>query len=807
MVYRLNEVGDKLELKSDINETYYFFTPINNLKVNDAISYYITYSVPRFSISYTFLETDEYNSITEENINKYNFNSTSDITDYNMLFKTVIKRDDTQKGLLLKMNLLNIDKDKDSFNISRINMTLSERKDQTFVINKNEEKYFFFDFDNDFFEFYDVFIFQSNLGLIKYYGANVMKSDDESHEIFGLYYGEASYIYINSKYEPRLRYINIKANETNSIILNVKFFKKNKFLVQEDNNIVNNIELCNMYPNLNEKYYLFSLKDFDDQYIFYNKLYGDLESYYVFLDEVNNLDDFLNNKKQNMKKFEYPLLIKKKSNMKMLTYFKCLNNSPTILDLYNINEEGFISNKSDEYIILQSNETKNARIYQNYNNINASFEYMGCELDENEFISIKFGEYEFKFDKNTKKNKLNNINVVFKNFNLASNSQKSCAIKVELGQNDNYTVYPLKEDNYTNTTTQKIFFVSPKVEEKYHYYIKGLYDAYQYYEGNEIYSFHGHLNPLKTDITFIVDVDNTGKLIEHNLTHLTYFNNVKSNSTFNVKKIKELEVDINKFFYMEKYSEYILPEIKSDHLIISIQHLYDSHSGAYPYIKINDHYFNYNFLKKKFQFIKLDKGDIFKIVNFDGYLTFKINILNISNFNNNIVYEKKKVDIKKFAEEKKITFYIEPFALNKNIKYVLHIFNNIAKSNYIFEIFNNFGEISKNITLEKNSTSNDDIEYTFESLDSIDSFGNDLDFSVIATDLETGYVYSYEEGKQEYIGHKDNKFIKPLIVFGVIVVIIIIILIVFFVVRKRKRENSSIDIKNNNLMNEQILVE
>lgn len=137
----------------------------------------------------------------------------------------------------------------------------------------------------------------------------------------------------------------------------------------------------------------------------------------------------------------------------------------------------------------------------------------------------------------------------------------------------------------------------------------------------------------------------------------------------------------------------------------------------------------------------------------------------------------------------------------------MHIFNNIAKSNYIFEIFNNFGEISKNITLEKNSTSNDDIEYTFESLDSIDSFGNDLDFSVIATDLETGYVYSYEEGKQEYIGHKDNKFIKPLIVFGVIVVIIIIILIVFFVVRKRKRENSSIDIKNNNLMNEQILVE
>jgi len=36
-IYPLNEVGDKLELKSDKNETYYFFSPINNLRVNDLI--------------------------------------------------------------------------------------------------------------------------------------------------------------------------------------------------------------------------------------------------------------------------------------------------------------------------------------------------------------------------------------------------------------------------------------------------------------------------------------------------------------------------------------------------------------------------------------------------------------------------------------------------------------------------------------------------------------------------------------------------------------------------------------------------
>jgi hypothetical protein len=78
---------------------------------------------------------------------------------------------------------------------------------------------------------------------------------------------------------------------------------------------------------------------------------------------------------------------------------------------------------------------------------------------------------------------------------------------------------------------------------------------------------------------------------------------------------------------VEDYSEYILPEIKSDHIIISIQDLYYSFLGAHPYIKINDYYLSYKFLEKKFQFLKLDKGDIFKIVNFIGEFTLKINNL------------------------------------------------------------------------------------------------------------------------------------------------------------------------------------
>ena len=543
-IYPLNEVGEKHELKSDLNETYYFFTPINNLRVNDVISYYITSNIPRFNISYAFLETDKYELMTEEDINKYTFNYTLNSMDYNMIFKTIIKANETQKGLLLKMKLVKINSD--SFAISRINMTLSERKDQTFVINKNENKYFYFDLDQDFLELYDVFIFPSNLGTITYYKANFVLSAEIS-----LYFEDTTFIYINSKFEPRLRYIHIRANDTNSVILNVKILKKNKFLVQKEFNIVNNIELCNMYPNQNEKYFLYDLKNSMDQNVFYNKLYGDVESYYIFLNEVNNLDDYLNNKKQNMKKFETQILIRQNSNMKLLTYFKCINDSPAILDLYNLDQHSVIYDERDNYFILQSNETRDIGFYKNYNNSNISFGYMGCELDESELITIKYNEYEIILDKNNKKKILNNINVGNMKFNVNFNSnlQKSCVIKIELGQNDNYTIYPLKEYNYTNTSTGQILFVSPKEEENYHYIIETSITHYKYYEEDDINSFHIYLNPLYEANLHYIDVENSVKFLKSNLTHITYFNYVKSNSTFKIKKMKELNLEINKFFY------------------------------------------------------------------------------------------------------------------------------------------------------------------------------------------------------------------------------------------------------------------
>ena len=155
------------------------------------------------------------------------------------------------------------------------------------------------------------------------------------------------------------------------------------------------------------------------------------------------------------------------------------------------------------------------------------------------------------------------------NFHFNLNSQKSCAIKLEIGQNNNYTIYPLKEYNYTKISGEKIFFISPNEEEKYHFSIQSYSKAYIYYEEDELYSFHKYLKPIAINEFGIIEVENSGKFANHNLTYLTNFNSVKS-STFTIKQIKELNLDINKFFRVEDYCEYIFPEIKSDHIHQSI---------------------------------------------------------------------------------------------------------------------------------------------------------------------------------------------------------------------------------------------
>lgn len=105
-IYDLIEIGDNIYTKFAVNETYYFFSSISNVKVNEYISYYISKPIQECNISYTFLDSNDLSSIKEEDIENYSFNQIFlDGLNYDKYFKSIIKTEESQKGLLLSMKI------------------------------------------------------------------------------------------------------------------------------------------------------------------------------------------------------------------------------------------------------------------------------------------------------------------------------------------------------------------------------------------------------------------------------------------------------------------------------------------------------------------------------------------------------------------------------------------------------------------------------------------------------------------------------------------------------------------------------
>ena len=118
-IHPLNEINQTCTL--DVNDSidyYYFYTSVANEKVNEHISYFISNEITEFKISYIFLEKDSYEDLNDYDINNYSFDDASEIMHWKNLFQTIFKSDNKQKGLLLKMKI--IESVGNSFNISRI---------------------------------------------------------------------------------------------------------------------------------------------------------------------------------------------------------------------------------------------------------------------------------------------------------------------------------------------------------------------------------------------------------------------------------------------------------------------------------------------------------------------------------------------------------------------------------------------------------------------------------------------------------------------------------------------------------------
>ena len=158
--------------------------------------------------------------------------------------------------------------------------------------------------------------------------------------------------------------------------------------IQENtiDNFMNQIQLP--YP-YNELYYLGRNKHYN---YFLKNISGEYEASYLFLDDINNLEDVFPDKNKKMKPFIDNIMYQEGKSL-VLMHFKPINNNPTLILLVTINSETYpgIYKKGVFYFYLK--EKKNSEIINHTfddKNMTIFAEYLGCQLEDNEEIRINF---------------------------------------------------------------------------------------------------------------------------------------------------------------------------------------------------------------------------------------------------------------------------------------------------------------------------------------------------------------------------------------------------------------------------------
>ena len=273
---------------------------------------------------------------------------------------------------------------------------------------------------------------------------------------------------------------------------------------------------------------------------------------------------------------------------------------------------------------------------------------------------------------------------------------------------------------------------------------------------------------------------------DKSMTHLIYF---PSPTSFSIRKIKEEKARLNEVFEMNDYTEYYLPENLYENGI-SVQ-IFDK---KFPIIRT----YNYEFKIDDYypiQAFRRFKGETLKILNIYSKKLVRICYINITfqYISYNFIYFQK-YDAYRDSEKRKMKFIIEPLLKNKKIKYMIHYLKEGRENSnlYKMKLYNNFGSISQNKTFEKIASS--DFEYIFNDIENPYAT-----IEVIGIDLETGYIYTYRQGKlEESEFDSDNSYVVVFIVVGIVIFLIVIIVIIIFIMRKRKGKNISVDIESNN---------
>ena len=790
-IHPLNGINEVCILDIDDSlDYYYFYTSVVNEKLNEHISYLISKEITKFKIFYIFLEKDSYEDLTDSEVNNFFFDEASEFMDYKNFFKTIFKSNDKQKGLLLKMKI--IESVGNSFNISRINLTIIDHHDTTILIPENQTIHFYI--DRNYFLESNALIFSSyGKERIKdyfIYYSQVYESDNKN----GLLFFDDVYDYV----------LEISTNHNESIYINIKFLPKNIMIYNSDKGMEPKIEQIQLSIGNSEYNEIYYLKNKNYYNYFLREISGEFEASFTYLEDFNNLDDIFSDQNNKMIPFNDNIISHEGKKM-ILMHFKSINNNPGIFELislcsyvsFNIVEGKFI------FSYLEGKTYTQIRNYEpSGNNVSTYIEYFGCKLEDNDEIRIDFGENNLiTLNKMLKKGRFN-INLNLKN-NLAY-SDKNCALLLSFGEE---VISPnITEESFNNSMTKTISYQYPKIEEDLHY------NFYFHYEDGGRYRPDCSFYYVNSDFIFIHYYDSISENYNilmnpynalgnnHNLTYLMNCqkNNEVSNIFYNIIKLKQEDGILNEFFLTGNYTEYKFKKTnKTTKILIQVigEFVYPNYDYPTLYIgKYSQRFYDFS------QFFVAPNETIPKIV-INGVKT----LLKVNYVENDIdLYSKifhPNNDFNISSEESEIyKLKIRPLFYNEDIQYTIHAYTYIdlygenQKFNYE-RLFENFGDITVNTTFVKKSS--DVFEYTFDLTGKINS--SYQYFIIIAKDLKTGYVLKSKELTCNYKEKKNN---TTLIIVSVVVsfIVVLAIIAIILILRRRKKNEYELNIEEHEML-------
>ena len=807
-IFPINPTGN-FTINTGKEKSIFFYTQIQNIYVGNTISfrYEFLYSKMEifihYNLSYTFTEEINYKNINEKDLIHLIFNSSEGKYDGNNLYKTIVKENHYQNGIILKLSLFQSNK---TFQISRINSIILKNIEGNFQLKANSHIYYIIHKDN-IPNNVNIFFFVSKCN------GNFINYTFQS----GSFIMEFSKCFLIINKNSKLNYIFIFTEKDIMIIIkNIQLGKIYK-IFQESYSL----NFCSNNSSFKEMYFL---NNFEPEYFYVEKFYGDFEVFYYNLSEVENLDQiipFSKNKWAKIFNIESILIIPDK--VQILFYFKCENYSKLKFysNLLNGNKEKIEYNKVN-YVLITNNLKNLFFDYFHKEGSILELSYFNCKLHNGKFLYISLINNYVILNETIKNVILNDIEYrsYYHQINVSTNGP-NCILKLNFGNKYNtINKYYINENNTKGdlVNIQKIGFYFPKINENNTYHIifetekednekNVFYDNY-INENNFLFLDDFDKHNYNYFNKFYIDITTNPYLYlskdKKNFTYYILIDLPKRNHKLKIKKSKYLIIknaiqNVNNGIFLlikkNKFCEYILPQIKNETGIL-IQLLYIPNYITDLIITIG----NYDYYYEKDKVIRVLKGDIpiLKYYSSDLDNLIKVEYINInSNYlklNPNLIVN---ITLETFGI---IKFKIKPYFEKELIEYTIHFIRcdsiKYCSNNYsiqqIQQILENFGNLSINITFTKQSNDIFSYNVNLRNIKNITSFFN---IFIVAKDLKYKYKKYYYLNYIKY----EYKFdwVKITIIFTNIIIIFGIILNIFQILNikknNKKKDNIPLD--------------